>query len=115
MMTEPRIQITSIGQMKLPHCTLNTATVSGASNSNAQIPKFDGFHKCRSLTRSTYFDMIETTLHNAYGQKAGERSRMPTLIPQMYELARLNHLPKKIRPNTSSVTIAAAIASAVLS
>src|SRR4026209_2628974 len=107
MMIEPSIQITSIGKMKLPHCTLNTATVSGASNSNAQIPKLDGFHKCRSFARSTYFDMIETTLHNAYGQNAGERSRIPTLMPEMYALARFNHLPKKIRPNTSSVTIAA--------
>src|SRR5689334_10237708 len=115
MITEPKIQITSSGQRKLPHCTLNTATVSGASSSSATMQKFEGFHKWRSFTRSTYFDMIERTLHNAYGQNAGERSRIPTLMPEMYALERFSHLPKKIFPRTSSVTSAATIASAVRS
>src|SRR5215217_8867000 len=101
-MIDPSIQITSNGHLKLPHCTLRLATVSGARNSNTQIPKFDGFQRCRPFTRSTYFDMIEITLHKAYGQNAGERSRIPTLIPEMYALAKLIHLPKKIRPSTSS-------------
>src|SRR6476660_7593593 len=104
MITDPSIQITSSGQMKLPHWIVSAATVSGARNNNTQIPKFDGFQRCRPFTRNTYFDMIERTLHNAYGQNAGERSSMPTLIPEMYALARLSHLPKKIRPRTSSVT-----------
>ena len=62
---------------------LKLATVSGARNSIAEIPKFDGFQMWRPLTRSTYFDMIEIALHKAYGQKAGERTRMPTLMPVM--------------------------------
>src|SRR5215213_5485232 len=115
MIMEPRIQITSKGHLKLPHCTLKLATDSGARNSNTQMPKFDGFQRCRPFTRNTYFDMIESTLHNAYGQNAGERSRIPTLIPLIYALARLSHLPKKIRPSTSSVTSAQTIASAVRS
>src|SRR5690349_24968482 len=114
-MIDPRIQITSKGQRKLPHCIDNAVTVSGARNNNTQMPKFEGFHKCRSFTRNTYFDMIDRTLHKAYGQNAGERMRMPTLMPVMYALARLSHLPKNIRPSTSSVMIAAKIASAVLS
>src|SRR5678816_247753 len=115
MITEPRIQITSRGQMKLPHWIVSAATVSGARNNNTQIPKFDGFQRWRPFTRNTYFDMIESTLHNAYGQNAGERSRMPTLIPEIYALERLSHLPKKIRPSTISVTSAQTIAIAVRS
>ena len=57
------------------------------------MPKFDGFQRCRPLTRSTYFDVIEIAEHSAYGQKAGERTRMPTLMPVMYALARCGHLP----------------------
>jgi hypothetical protein len=79
------------------------------------MPKFDGFQRCRPFTRNTYFDMIESTLHNANGQNAGERRSMPTLIPEMYALERLSHLPKKIRPSTSSVMSAQTIASAVRS
>ena len=45
------------------------------------MPKFDGFQRCRPFTRSTYFDMTESTLHNANGQNAGERKRIPTLMP----------------------------------
>ena len=59
--------------------------------------------------------MIEITLHKAYGQKAGERIRIPTLIPEIYALDKLSHLPKKMRPSTSSATRAATIASPVLS
>src|SRR5215216_1858364 len=101
--------------MKLPHWIVSAATVSGARNNNTHIPKFDGFQRCRPFTRSTYFDMIEITLHKAYGQNAGERSRIPTLMPEIYALARLSHLPKKIRPSTNSATSAQTIASAVLS
>ena len=79
------------------------------------MPKFDGFQRCRPFTRNTYFDMIDNTLHNAYGQNAGERIRMPTLMPEIYALDKLIHLPTKIRPSTSSVTSAATIASAVRS
>ena len=74
-MIDPSIQITSNGHLKLPHCTLKLATVSGARNSNTQMPKFDGFQRCRPFTRNTYFDMIESTLHSAYGQNAGERNK----------------------------------------
>ena len=56
------------------------------------MPKFDGFQMCRPLMRSTYLDMIEIAAHSAYGQKAGERTRMPTLIPLMYALAGCTHL-----------------------
>src|SRR6185295_14516253 len=115
MMNDPSTQITINGHLKLPHCTLRLATVSGARNSNTQIPKFDGFQRCRPFTRSTYFDMIESTLARAYGQNAGERKSMPTLMPLIYALERLSHLLKKIRPRTSSVTRAATMARAVLS
>ncbi len=54
--------------------------------------------------------MIEIALHNAYGQKAGERTRMPTLMPVMYALARFSHLPKKMRPRINSTTKAVTIA-----
>jgi len=60
---------------------LNVATVSGARNSIAEIPKFEGFQICRPFTRKTYFEVIESTLHKTYGQNAGERTKMPTLIP----------------------------------
>ena len=45
------------------------------------MPKFEGFQMWRPLTRNTYLDVIEIALHSAYGQKAGERTRMPTLMP----------------------------------
>src|ERR1041384_6318317 len=115
MITEPRIQMTMSGQRKLPHWIVSAATVSGARNNNTQIPKFEGFQRWRPFTRSTYFDMIDNTLHNANGHNAGERSRMPTLMPEIYALDKLIHLPRKIRPNTNSVTSAATIASAVRS
>ena len=49
----------------------------------ATMPKFDGFQRCRPSTRSTYFEVIEIAAHSAYGQNAGERTRMPTLMPEM--------------------------------
>src|SRR5262245_31585195 len=64
---------------------LSVVTVSGGaapkrvSSSIAQMAKFDGFHRWRPLQRITYFDIIETELHSAYGQNAGVRIRMPTL------------------------------------
>ncbi len=33
------------------------------------------------LTRMTYFEAMAIMLHSAYGQNAGERTRMPTLMP----------------------------------
>ena len=70
---------------------LRLPTVSPARNSIAEMPKFDGFQRWRPLTRSTYFDVIEIALHSANGQKAGERIRMPTLMPVMYALAGCGH------------------------
>src|SRR5690606_2931980 len=81
--TLPSSQITSIGQRLLPHCTLSPATVAGARNSIALTPRFDGFQRCRPRQRIAYFDAIEIKLHSAYGQNAGERIRIPTLIPVM--------------------------------
>ena len=62
---------------------LRVATVSAARNSITEMPKLDGFQMWRPLTRNTYFDVMEIALHSAYGQKAGERTRMPTLMPEM--------------------------------
>ena len=81
MITVPRHQITSIGQRLLPHCTLRLATVAGARKSIAQTPRLEGFHKCLPRSRIAYFDVMEITLHSAYGQNAGERISIPTLIP----------------------------------
>ncbi len=64
MIIEPRIQMTNMGQMKLPHCTLKLATVSGAKNRRTQIPKLDGFQRCRPFTLNTYFEAIEITLQS---------------------------------------------------
>ena len=47
------------------------------------MPKFDGFQMWRPSTRITYFDVIEMAEHSAYGQNAGERISMPTLMPEM--------------------------------
>ncbi len=55
--------------MKFPHWILKAATVSGARNNNTQMPKFDGFQRCRPFTRRTYFDMIEITLHKHTARK----------------------------------------------
>src|SRR6476659_4707923 len=77
-MRKPRSQITAIGATTLPHWILKCDTVSGARKSTALKPKFDGFQRCRSRSRSTYFDEIEIRLHSPYGQKNGERTRMPT-------------------------------------
>src|SRR6185369_7746840 len=92
---------------------LNVETASGANSNSTQIAKFDGFHKWRPFHRITYFDVIEIALHSAYGQKAGERIRMPTLMPVMYALARFGNLPYINRPNASSSSMAVAMASAV--
>ncbi len=45
------------------------------------MPKLVGFQMCRSPIRRTYFEVIEIAAQRAYGQNAGERTRMPTLIP----------------------------------
>ena len=83
MISEPRSQMTSIGQTALPHWTLRLATEAGARKSMALTPRFDGFQRCRPCQRMAYFDVIEIRLHRIYGQNAGERIRMPTLIPVM--------------------------------
>src|SRR5215213_3232388 len=93
VMSAPSTQTISIGQIALPHWMVSVATASGASNSIAQMAKFDGFHRWRPLQRITYFDVIEIALASANGQNAGERSRMPMLIPEMYELARFGYFP----------------------
>src|SRR5688572_3063875 len=91
--TDPSSQMMTIGQISLPHCTLRSDTVAGARNSSALTPKFEGFQRWRSCTRSTYLETIEIRLHRKYGQRNGERSRMPTLIPVMYALARCGQCP----------------------
>src|SRR3569833_248473 len=57
--------------------------------------------------------MIARALQSAYGQKAGERSRIPTLIPVMYALARLGIFRYINNPSTISQPILTAIASTV--
>src|SRR3954469_3509545 len=64
-MTAPRSQMTAIGQITLPHWMLSTDALAGASSISALTPKFDGFHRCRSLKRKTYFVAIETSAHSA--------------------------------------------------
>src|SRR4029077_2201167 len=63
-MPDPRIQITTIGQMTLPHWMLSTDALAGARNSSALTPKFDGFQRCRSFRRRTYFVVIDTSEHS---------------------------------------------------
>src|SRR5262245_56986647 len=92
-MTEPRSQITTIGQMLLPHWMLSRDTVAGARKRTALTPRFDGFHRWRPPARSTYFDTIEMRLVRKYGQRNGERTRMPTLMPVMYALAGCGQRP----------------------
>ena len=79
--------MTAIGATALPHWMLRRVTVSGARNSTALTPKLDGFHRCRPLNRRTYLVVIEIRLQRKYGQRKGERTRMPTLMPVMYALA----------------------------
>src|SRR5262245_17010662 len=83
MMSEPRSQMTSMGQTAFPHCTLRVATDAGARKSIALTPRLDGFQRCRPRQRIAYFDVIEMRLHSTYGQIAGERIKIPMLIPVM--------------------------------
>src|SRR5687768_3216546 len=83
MITLPKHHTTTIGSSVLPHCTLSPATVSAASTSIATMPKLDGFQMWRPSTRSTYFEVMEMAEHRAYGHIAGERTSMPTLMPEM--------------------------------
>src|SRR5438270_7390455 len=92
-MTDPSVQMTTIGQMLLPHWMLRSVTVAGARNRTALTPRFDGFQRCRPSTLSTYFDVIEIRLASAYGHRNGDRTRIPTLIPVMYALAGCGHCP----------------------
>src|SRR5690349_3286085 len=93
MMIEPRIQMTIIGPIELPNWMLRLATASFARNSIATMPKLEGFQMCRPLTRSTYLDVIVIALQRTYGQINGERTRMPTLMPEIYALARCGTFP----------------------
>src|SRR5512138_1077165 len=111
--TAPRIQITTIGQITLPHWMLRTEALAGARNSSALTPKFDGFHRCRSRKRKTYFVAIETRLVSAYAHRNGDRTRIPTLMPVMYALAGCGQRPYVRRPITSSAAIATRIATPV--
>src|SRR5215213_8059848 len=111
MMTLPKHHTTIIGNSMFPHCTLRLATVSDASTSIATMPKFDGFQMWRPLTRSTYFDVIEIAEQRAYGHTAGDRTSMPMLMPEMYELARCGHCPVNNRDSTISTPIAVTMAS----
>jgi hypothetical protein len=77
------------------------------------MPKLDGFQMCRPSTRSTYFDVIEIAEQSAYGQIAGERTSMPMLIPEIYELARCGHRPHISRERMTSTPIAVRMASSV--
>ena len=61
--------------------SLSTA-VRWSVSSMAQIPKLEGFQRWRPLTRRTYFEVIESRLPSAYGHMAGERTRIPTLMPE---------------------------------
>src|SRR3954468_18661667 len=92
-MTAPRTQMTTMGQITLPHWMLRTDALAGARNSSAETPKFDGFHRCRLLIRKTYFVAIDTSAHSTYAHRNGDRTRMPTLIPVMYALAGCGHVP----------------------
>ncbi len=65
MMADPSVQITIIGQTKLPHWMLNPATVPEARTNMATMPKLDGFQMCRSWTRSTYFEVMEMSAQSA--------------------------------------------------
>jgi hypothetical protein len=56
---------------------------------------------------------MEIALHKAYGQIASDLTRIPTLIPEIYALARCGHVPLKIRERANSIIMATAIASAV--
>src|SRR5438093_3004340 len=93
---------------------LRLATESPATNSIAQMPKLDGFHKWRPLTRKTYFERIEIAAQSPYGHNAGERIRMPTLMPVIYALAGCGHCRYSKRPSTISIAILVPIASSVV-
>src|SRR6187402_2512312 len=110
MITLPKHHTTIIGSSMLPHCTLRLATVSEASTSIATMPKFDGFQMCRPSTRSTYFDVMEIAEQSAYGQMAGERTSMPMLMPEMYELARCGHRSHMRRDRMTSTPMAVRMA-----
>ena len=69
--------------MLLPHWMLSSDTVAGARNNTALTPRFDGFHRWRPFTLSTYFEVIEIRLASTYGHRNGERTRIPTLMPVM--------------------------------
>src|SRR5436190_19527855 len=101
-MNTPSIQMMTIGQISLPHCWLRPVTVAGARNKTRLTPKLVGFQRCRPRTRSVYFDAMEMKLHRMYGHNSGERIRMPTLMPEIYALARYGHLPSHHRPRTNS-------------
>ena len=64
--------------------------------------------------RSTYFDMMEISAHSAYGQYAGERTRIPTLIPVCRRSPDAAICERRCGPEISSVAMLTTIASRVL-
>src|SRR4029450_2334240 len=84
--TAPSSQMKTMAPSPFPHWMLKRETAAGPRNISALTPKFDGFHKCRPLNRNTYLDAIEIKLASTYGQKNGERTRIPTLVPAIYAL-----------------------------
>jgi hypothetical protein len=61
-------------------------------HNSTQMPKFDGFQRWRP-DRRTYFEVIDSILHSAYGHMAGDRPK-PDTDPRDV-LARLATAPKK--------------------
>ena len=57
--------IRTIGQTLLPHWMLRSVTVAGVRNRSKLTPRFDGFHRCRPLSRSTYLEAMEIRAANA--------------------------------------------------
>src|SRR5580658_9737567 len=112
-MTDPSAQMTTSEPKLLPHCMLSEATDWEARKSMAQMPKLEGFQIWRPRKRSAYFEVMERRLQSAKGQKAGERRRIPTLMPVMYALAGCGHLRRKIRPSTISATMLVTMARSV--
>ena len=85
--------MTTIGQSVLPHWMLSSDTVAGARNSTALTPKFDGFQRCRPLSAQHVLRRDRDQAAEEYGQRNGERTRMPTLMPVMYALAGCGQRP----------------------
>src|SRR5215813_8381711 len=99
----PNDQMTAIVIREFDHCRERTLTAVGAVRRRRTIEKFEGFHRCRPRNLSTYFDTIASAAAITKGQLASDRTRMPTLMPEMYALARFGHRPRRTRLSTTSV------------